>query len=125
MLFAVFVALHTMILTFGMGPFMFFLAGELVPLNARAACQSITIGFICITSFVSPLIYLPLNELISGWAICMFIVPLTLVTLYCYARLPETKGRPIAEIVAELEDDNASRGIGTLVKTIYAKIFMQ
>lgn len=105
--YAIVVAVHTMSLTSGMGPFMFFLATELVPNNARAACQSIGIGFIYITSFVNPLIYLPLNEAVSGYAILMFIVPLTVCTSYCYYRLPETRGRSIQDIVAELDDDNA------------------
>jgi hypothetical protein len=105
--FAVVVAVHTMCLTSGMGPFMFFLATELVPNNARAACQSIGIGFIYVTSFANPLIYLPLNEAVSGYAILMFIVPLTVCTSYCYYRLPETRGRSIQDIVAELADDNA------------------
>jgi hypothetical protein len=64
-----------------------------VPPNARAACQSISIGVVYATAFITPLIYYPLNQAIGGLAMMMFIAPLGCLTLYCYRRLPETRGR--------------------------------
>jgi hypothetical protein len=90
-----------------------------VPPNARAACQSISIGAIYATTFITPLIYLPLNEEIQGWAMFMFIVPLALLTFYCYRRLPETHGVSLDTITTLLTQ---SEPIGALSGTCACQV---
>ena len=57
-----------------------------------------------------PFLYLPLNGAIGAYSLFLFIIPLAFTTYYCYIRLPETRKRPIEEIIDDLTADVDWRG---------------
>ena len=86
----------------GVGPLALFIATELATADYRPWMQSASISTQYLTCFISPLIFFPAYEVIGPLTFLIFIVPLLLCCFYLYFNLPETKNRPIEEIVDEL-----------------------
>ena len=79
-----------------------FLVTELVPQNSRSAAYSIVqlVGSIC--GFVAGSMFLPLEGAIGPYSFLFYIAPLAVITVILYFHLPETKNRPITQIMAQL-----------------------
>ncbi|KAI6228927.1 MFS domain-containing protein [Aphelenchoides fujianensis] len=95
--------LFLFVFSLGVGPLAWFLATELCSLQHRARIQSLSISCQYLTCFLSSLIFLPLYHHVGPLSFLIFIVPLCLCTFYLLLFLPETKGRPIEEIVDDLQ----------------------
>uniref|UniRef100_A0A7E4VQ82 MFS domain-containing protein n=1 Tax=Panagrellus redivivus TaxID=6233 RepID=A0A7E4VQ82_PANRE len=92
-------------ITYGgaLGPIAIFISSELVAQRYRSLMQSIVFGMNTSISFVLSFVTLPMYKLISAWSfIPLFIIPSILALTYLYRNLPETKGREIHDIVAEM-----------------------
>uniref|UniRef100_A0A914X5R6 Major facilitator superfamily (MFS) profile domain-containing protein n=1 Tax=Plectus sambesii TaxID=2011161 RepID=A0A914X5R6_9BILA len=100
--FLLFITLFNFLFGCGMGPLAWFIGTELSPQYARSKVQSLGISSQYITSFLSPIIYFPLEELVGPFSFFLFIIPLCTTAVYFYWRLPETKNREIGDIMLDL-----------------------
>ena len=87
----------------GAGPVNRFVGVELVSQSDRSMLQALSMTvnqiFVIITTFA----ILPLYNVIDSFAfIALFVVPSIGCLAYLYFKLPETKNRPIDEIVQDL-----------------------
>jgi sugar porter (SP) family MFS transporter len=94
--------LFLFVFSLGVGPLALFIATELTTADFRPLMQSASIATQYLTCFISPLIFFPAYEIIGPLTFMIFIVPLLLTSAYLYFALPETKNRPIEDIVDEL-----------------------
>jgi predicted MFS family arabinose efflux permease len=91
------------VFSLGLGPPAWFISTELCSLEARAKIQSAAISSQYITCFASSLLFFPIYHSVGPWSFLLFICPLTFCALYLYFFLPETKNRPIDEILEDLQ----------------------
>ncbi|KAI1721808.1 sugar transporter domain-containing protein [Ditylenchus destructor] len=92
-------------MTYGaaLGPIAFFITSELVPQRYRSLAQSIVFAVNTVINFTFSFLTLPFYQLINVWAfIPLFIIPSTFSIIYLIINMPETKGREVHVIVAEL-----------------------
>ncbi|KAE9550205.1 hypothetical protein FO519_006592 [Halicephalobus sp. NKZ332] len=94
--------LFLFVFSLGVGPLALFIATELATADYRPWMQSASISTQYLTCFISPLIFFPAYEAVGPLTFLIFIVPLLLCCVYLYFNLPETKNRPIEDIVDEL-----------------------
>ncbi|PIO77804.1 hypothetical protein TELCIR_00066 [Teladorsagia circumcincta] len=93
----------------GVGPISWFISSELVPQKYRSLAQSTCYSLNTIIVVILTFSILPLYGVVGSYAfLILYTVPsvISIVILYCY--LPETKGREIHEIVAELRGKTKS-----------------
>jgi MFS family permease len=100
--FIIFLAMFFFMFGCGIGCIAWFLGSELAPQYARSSVQSLSISMQYVGSFVSPIIYFPLESLVGPYSFLLFIIPLVLTTIYFQFYLPETKNREIRDIMADL-----------------------
>ncbi|KAJ1346793.1 hypothetical protein KIN20_001694 [Parelaphostrongylus tenuis] len=87
----------------GVGPISWFISSELVPQHHRSLMQSITYALNTVIVVVLTFSILPLYNVIGSYAfLILYTIPSTAAIVILYRYLPETKGREIHEIVAEL-----------------------
>jgi len=80
-----------------------FITSELVPYHYRALVQSLVYAITTVVNFGVSFATLPLYRYVGVWAfVPLFIVPPALALTYLWAVMPETRGREIHEIVAQL-----------------------
>lgn len=88
----------------GFGIISFYVTGELLPQLHRSLGQTVVFSISLLVCFALSMITVPAYESYNVWVfIPLFIVPNGLCLCYLWAYLPETKGREINEIVAELK----------------------
>ncbi|KAI1710764.1 sugar transporter domain-containing protein [Ditylenchus destructor] len=88
----------------GFGVISFYITGELLPQLHRSLGQTVVFSISLLVSFALSMVTLPAYESYNVWVfIPLFIVPNGLCLFYLWAYLPETRGREIHEIVAELK----------------------
>ncbi|KAI1701612.1 sugar transporter domain-containing protein [Ditylenchus destructor] len=88
----------------GYGIISFYITGELLPQLHRSLGQTVVFSISLLVSFALSMVTLPAYESYNVWVfIPLFIVPNGLCLFYLWAYLPETSGREIHEIVAELK----------------------
>ncbi|KAK5985385.1 Membrane transporter, partial [Trichostrongylus colubriformis] len=93
----------------GVGPISWFISSELVPQKYRSLAQSTCYSLNTIIVVILTFSILPLYSVVGSYAfLILYTTPsvISIVILYCY--LPETKGREIHEIVAELRGKTKS-----------------
>ncbi|KAK6053081.1 hypothetical protein COOONC_09412, partial [Cooperia oncophora] len=93
----------------GVGPISWFISSELVPQKYRSLTQSTCYSLNTIIVVILTFSILPLYGIVGSYAfLILYTIPsvISIVILYCY--LPETKGREIHEIVAELRGKTKS-----------------
>uniref|UniRef100_A0A7E4WCQ7 MFS domain-containing protein n=1 Tax=Panagrellus redivivus TaxID=6233 RepID=A0A7E4WCQ7_PANRE len=89
---------------FGVGPITWFLSSELVPQRHRSLVQSVCYAINTIMVIISTFTILPLFEVIDAYAfLALYVIPSVISIVVLFFQLPETKGREIHEIVAELK----------------------
>uniref|UniRef100_A0A0N5A8V5 MFS domain-containing protein n=1 Tax=Syphacia muris TaxID=451379 RepID=A0A0N5A8V5_9BILA len=98
--------LFLIVFSVGIGPLAWFISTELTGPVCRVRVQSSSISTQYISSFICPIIYFPLQQLIGPFSFLLFIVPLTFTALYMYWRLPETKNRSVQSIREILAKNN-------------------
>jgi sugar porter (SP) family MFS transporter len=88
----------------GMGPVFWLLIAEIFPPGARAAGASLSTAVNWLSNFAVGLLFLPLADAL-GEAATFWIFAAACVVAFVFAgrRVPETRGRSLAEIAAELE----------------------
>jgi hypothetical protein len=89
----------------GPGPIPWFFPGEITPQNSRSFIQSIcNVSDLCVV-FVYTLISMPLYDYIGAYSmLILFVIPSIISSAAIYKYLPETNGREIGDIVADLMD---------------------
>ncbi|VDN60623.1 unnamed protein product, partial [Dracunculus medinensis] len=87
----------------GIGPVAWFISTELVNTSASSRVLSLSISAQYFTCFLCPVIYSPLEELTGAFSFLLFIIPLSLSSIYFYKCLPETRKIPATENRAFLE----------------------
>ncbi|VDM48328.1 unnamed protein product [Toxocara canis] len=93
----------------GIGPVSWILCTELVPQRHRSMMQSLCYSINTLMVVISTFTVLPLYGAIGAYAfLILYIVPCTLCIIYLYKNLPETMGREIHEIVADLRGSTIS-----------------
>jgi MFS family permease len=90
------------VFSFGIGSISWFLASELAPPQACCSVQSLAISTQYLTSFISPIIYFPLESIVGPYSFLIFIVPLYFTAYYFHRNLPETRNREISDIMIDL-----------------------
>uniref|UniRef100_A0A915A5M2 Major facilitator superfamily (MFS) profile domain-containing protein n=2 Tax=Parascaris univalens TaxID=6257 RepID=A0A915A5M2_PARUN len=88
----------------GVGPVSWILCTELVPQRHRSLVQSLCYSINTIMVVISTFAVLPLYSVVGAYAfLILYIVPSAGCISYLYKNLPETMGREIYEIVADLK----------------------
>lgn len=89
---------------FGVGPAVvqWSVIAELMPQNARSTATSFVQGIQWISGCVANTIFYPLEGAINEWSFFIFIVPLTIISIYLYFTFPETKNKSTLEIMKSL-----------------------
>uniref|UniRef100_A0A914Z0D1 Major facilitator superfamily (MFS) profile domain-containing protein n=1 Tax=Panagrolaimus superbus TaxID=310955 RepID=A0A914Z0D1_9BILA len=88
---------------FGIGPIVSFISSELVSQRHRSLIQSVCLGINFSAVIISTFTILPLFSAIKAYAfLILYVLPCSFSILILFAKLPETKGREIHEIVAQL-----------------------
>ncbi|KAE9418406.1 hypothetical protein Angca_009616, partial [Angiostrongylus cantonensis] len=88
----------------GVGPISWFISSELVPQKYRSLMQSITYAVNTVIVVALSFSILPLYGIVGSYAfLILYTVPSTGAIVILYKYLPETRGREIHEIVAELQ----------------------
>lgn len=88
----------------GVGPVSWILCTELVPQRHRSLIQSLCYSINTIMVVISTFAVLPLYSVVGAYAfLILYIVPSAGCIIYLYKNLPETMGREIYEIVADLK----------------------
>lgn len=89
------------------GPIAWFLMAELVPTEVRSLCSSVALALNHVAAVLVTFAVLPLYDRIGSLALLvLFVLPCSLCLAYLFWRLPETRGRDIADIVRELGGDS-------------------
>uniref|UniRef100_A0A914EQE4 Major facilitator superfamily (MFS) profile domain-containing protein n=1 Tax=Acrobeloides nanus TaxID=290746 RepID=A0A914EQE4_9BILA len=104
-------------ITYGaaLGPISVFISTELTPQKYRSIIQSTVLAVNTIMQFIITFSVLPLYNLLDIWAfIPLFVIPAIFCISYIAHAMPETKGREIYEIVAELRGNDSSTTLSTL-----------
>ena len=89
------------------------------PLHARARVQILVLSMRQVVSFIVAMIFIPLFELEGSLSYLIFIIPLCVVLFLCWKFFPETKNKPIGDIMIDLgytiedEDEKTSYKILT------------
>lgn len=87
----------------GAGPTSRFISGELVAQNFRSRVQACTVSINQIVVIASTFAILPLFKVIHAWSfVVLFVIPSIGSLIILFWKLPETKNRPIDDIVKEL-----------------------
>uniref|UniRef100_A0AC34FDS9 Major facilitator superfamily (MFS) profile domain-containing protein n=1 Tax=Panagrolaimus sp. ES5 TaxID=591445 RepID=A0AC34FDS9_9BILA len=95
---------------FGVGSIAWFLSSELVPQRHRSLMQSMTSAINTVILIILTFTILPLFSLIKAYVfLVLYIIPSSFGIFILYAYLPETKGREIYQIVAELKGKKSQR----------------
>uniref|UniRef100_A0A0K0DQS3 MFS domain-containing protein n=1 Tax=Angiostrongylus cantonensis TaxID=6313 RepID=A0A0K0DQS3_ANGCA len=93
----------------GVGPISWFISSELVPQKYRSLMQSITYAVNTVIVVALSFSILPLYGIVGSYAfLILYTVPSTGAIVILYKYLPETRGREIHEIVAELQGKTKS-----------------
>uniref|UniRef100_A0AC35F0G3 Major facilitator superfamily (MFS) profile domain-containing protein n=1 Tax=Panagrolaimus sp. PS1159 TaxID=55785 RepID=A0AC35F0G3_9BILA len=89
----------------GAGPTSRFISGELVAQNVRSKVQACTVSINQIVVIASTFAILPLFKVIHAWSfVVLFVIPSIGSLIILFWKLPETKNRPIEDIVKELSN---------------------
>ncbi|KAI8143546.1 general substrate transporter [Fennellomyces sp. T-0311] len=86
----------------GLGPIPWLLTSELTPTRATSRVTAIATAANWLSNFCVALVFPTLMEKMQSYAFIIFASSLTLSTLFTYRYVPETKGRPIEEINADI-----------------------
>uniref|UniRef100_A0A1I8AK28 MFS domain-containing protein n=1 Tax=Steinernema glaseri TaxID=37863 RepID=A0A1I8AK28_9BILA len=98
------VCLHGITYSFATGPIAWFITAELVPIKYRSISQSIALSVNQLTVLLLCFVTLPIyNHIGSFTLLALFVLPSSLALVYLYRNLPETRGRDIHDVVAELK----------------------
>ncbi|KIH66180.1 hypothetical protein ANCDUO_03491 [Ancylostoma duodenale] len=93
----------------GVGPISWFISSELVPQKYRSITQSTCYSLNTIIVVILTFSILPLYSVVGTYAfLILYTIPSTISIFILYFYLPETKGREIHEIVAELRGKTKS-----------------
>ncbi len=84
----------------GPAPVSAYIFGELTPQASRSITGSATIFFHLLPGILVTSFYPPLYTSIGPLALLFLLVPNTVILIYFSICLPETRGRPVDEIVA-------------------------
>uniref|UniRef100_A0A9J2P5R8 Major facilitator superfamily (MFS) profile domain-containing protein n=1 Tax=Ascaris lumbricoides TaxID=6252 RepID=A0A9J2P5R8_ASCLU len=102
--FSCFKLIHLCCFRAGVGPVSWILCTELVPQRHRSLIQSLCYSINTIMVVISTFAVLPLYSVVGAYAfLILYIVPSAGCIIYLYKNLPETMGREIYEIVADLK----------------------
>uniref|UniRef100_A0A914QEW9 Major facilitator superfamily (MFS) profile domain-containing protein n=1 Tax=Panagrolaimus davidi TaxID=227884 RepID=A0A914QEW9_9BILA len=89
----------------GAGPTSRFISGELVAQNVRSKVQACTVSINQIVVIASTFAILPLFKIMHAWSfVVLFVIPSIGSLIILFWKLPETKNRPIEDIVKELSN---------------------
>lgn len=91
------------VFSLGTGPMAWFISTELSAVDARDRIQALSISCQYVTCFISSLIFLPLYHNTGPFSFLLFICPLSFCAIYLFIYLPETKNRPIEDILEDLQ----------------------
>ncbi|KAF8372420.1 hypothetical protein PRIPAC_78849 [Pristionchus pacificus] len=87
----------------GIGSIAWFIAAELSPQRYRSLIQSTVAAVNTIQSATFTFAVMPLYRLFGAWVfLVLFCLVCTICNVYLYWYLPETKGRPIADVTDEI-----------------------
>jgi MFS family permease len=88
----------------GMGPVFWLLIAEIFPPGARASGASISTAVVWCSNFAVGLVFLPLAGAIGqGPTFWVFAGVCVVALVFVERRVPETKGRPLSDIAADLD----------------------
>ncbi|ETN76217.1 hypothetical protein NECAME_11835 [Necator americanus] len=101
--------LYAFIYGSGVGPISWFISSELVPQKYRSITQSTCYSLNTIIVVILTFSILPLYGAVGNYAfLILYTIPSVISIFILYFYLPETKGREIHEIVAELRGKTKS-----------------
>lgn len=95
--------LFTVGIAIGLNPIMWFIASEMVPQSARSVSCAFSMFTLYLGYIVSELVFFPLEGAIRAFSFLLFIIPLVILTVFFYFKLPETKNTPIDEVLYQLQ----------------------
>lgn len=98
-----FVLLYVISFATGAGSIPWFFVSEIFHSHARGNANAIATMTNWGANVIVSLIFLPLNNAIKQYSILVFTVCVTLALIFVWKYVPETKGKTIDEITAELE----------------------
>ncbi|XP_063242053.1 solute carrier family 2, facilitated glucose transporter member 1-like [Bacillus rossius redtenbacheri] len=87
----------------GPGAIPWFLVDELFSHSARASASSAAVCLNWLCNFVVSMVFLPLQMVMHSYVFLIFVVLLVVFAFFVFAKLPETKKKPIIEITELFE----------------------
>uniref|UniRef100_A0AC35FK20 Major facilitator superfamily (MFS) profile domain-containing protein n=1 Tax=Panagrolaimus sp. PS1159 TaxID=55785 RepID=A0AC35FK20_9BILA len=99
-----FIALFLVLFSLGPGPLCYFITAELHDINSRSSAQTWTSFAQMTTRAIILAGFLPLKTALGSPLsyLILFIVPITIATIFLYFNLPETKNRTPKEVKEEI-----------------------